>query len=303
MAICRKFHRPDFFITFTCNPNWTEITKELRENETVQDRPDLVARVFKLKKDQLMKDIRSERVLGKVPAFLWLIEFQKRGLPHAHILVILTDDDRISCSADVDNTISAQLPPDPDLFPEGSDERAQAKRLENIVLQNMIHGPCGPSNPSSPCMVDGKCSKKFPKKFCDKTIISADSTYPEYQRLEPSKGGRSIQIVFKGKTFEVDNRMVVPYSPFMCLKFDCHTNIELCVSPIAAKYLFNYATKGHDRAMVRTEIADETIKDEITEYIDLRSVGSSEATWHIFSFIIAKKYPAVYALRVHLEDE
>ena len=54
--------------------------------------------------------------------------------------------------------------------------------------------------------------------------------------------------------------------------------------------------------MVRTEIADETIKDEITEYIDLRSVGSSEATWHIFSFIIAKKYPAVYALN-HLEDE
>ena len=65
MAICRKFHKPDFFITFTCNPNWTEITKELRENETVQDRPDLVARVFKLKKDQLMKDIRSDKFLEK----------------------------------------------------------------------------------------------------------------------------------------------------------------------------------------------------------------------------------------------
>ena len=70
MAICRKYRKPDFFITFTCNPNWEEITRELRKGETVQDRPDLVARVFKLKKDQLMKDIKSGRVLGKVPAFL-----------------------------------------------------------------------------------------------------------------------------------------------------------------------------------------------------------------------------------------
>jgi hypothetical protein len=50
MAICREYHKPDFFITMTCNPKWEEITKELRPGETVEDRPDLVARVFKLKK-------------------------------------------------------------------------------------------------------------------------------------------------------------------------------------------------------------------------------------------------------------
>ena len=87
-----------------------------------------------------MKDIRSGSVLGKVPAFLWVIEFQKRGLPHTHILVILANDDRVTCSADVDNIISAQLPPDPALFLDGSDEKSQAERLEKIVVQNMIHG-------------------------------------------------------------------------------------------------------------------------------------------------------------------
>jgi hypothetical protein len=133
-----------------------------------------------------MKYVRSGQVLGKVPAFLWVIEFQKRGLPHAHMLVILADDDRISCSAEVDNIICAQLPPDPNTFLEGSKEKAQAARLESIVMQNMIHGPCGALNPSSPCMVDGKCSKIYPKTFRDKTILSADSIYPEYQRLEPS---------------------------------------------------------------------------------------------------------------------
>ena len=72
MAICRKARKPDFFITFTCNPNWEEITNDLREGETVQDGPDLVGRVFKLKKDQLMKDIK----FGEVSAYLWVIEFQ-----------------------------------------------------------------------------------------------------------------------------------------------------------------------------------------------------------------------------------
>ena len=96
MAICRKYHKPDFFITMTCNTNWTEIQRELRKGETAQDRPDLVARVFKLKKDQLIKDIKSGQVFGKVPAMLWVIEIQKRGLPHSHILVILEKNDRLA---------------------------------------------------------------------------------------------------------------------------------------------------------------------------------------------------------------
>ena len=43
----------------TCNPKWNEIIDELRDGESVEDRPDLVARVFKLKKDQLLKDIKN----------------------------------------------------------------------------------------------------------------------------------------------------------------------------------------------------------------------------------------------------
>ena len=128
-------------MTFTCNPNWTEITDELRHGEKVQNRPDLVARIFKLKKDHVIKDINSGKVFGKVPAFLWVIEFKKRGLPHVHILIILAEDDRINSSEDIDNVISAQLPPDPELFPSESDEKKQAQQLESIVLQNMVHEP------------------------------------------------------------------------------------------------------------------------------------------------------------------
>ena len=304
MAICREYHKPDFFITMTCNPNWSEITSELREGESVKDRPDIVARVFKLKKDQLMKDIKAGRIFGKVSAFLWVIEFQKRGLPHAHILVILADNDRPSESHDVDDIISAQLPPDPEQFPPNSMERYQAARLQDIVLKNMVHGPCGQFNKSSPCMQDGKCSKGYPKPFNDKTVIKSGISYPEYERLAPAHGGRSIVVNLNSKEFVIDNTWIVPYSPFILLRFNGHANIELCFSPTASKYLFKYVTKGEDRAMVCAEVdAEEIIKDEIKEYVDLRSVGSSEASWHILNFNISQNKPAVISLRVHLEDE
>ena len=101
MAICREHHKPDFFITMTCNQHWDEITKELRKGESAKDRPDLVARVFKQKKDQLIKDIYSSKIFGKVPAYLWVIEFQKRGLPHAHILLIRQHSDQPQTPDDV----------------------------------------------------------------------------------------------------------------------------------------------------------------------------------------------------------
>ena len=58
----------------------------------------------------------------------------------------------------------------------------------------MVHGPCGKLNPTSPCMEDGKCSKGFTKPFCEKTVIRTGNTYPEYQRLDPAHGGRSIVV-------------------------------------------------------------------------------------------------------------
>jgi hypothetical protein len=70
MAICREYRKPDFFITMTCNPRWPEIQAQLKDGQSAQDRPDIVARVFKLKKDQLMQDIKSGGVLGKVVAHM-----------------------------------------------------------------------------------------------------------------------------------------------------------------------------------------------------------------------------------------
>ena len=72
----------------TCNPNWPEIQNNLLPGQTTQDRPDLVARVFQSRKKQFIHDLIKGEIFGLPVAHLWVIEFQKRGLPHAHILLI-----------------------------------------------------------------------------------------------------------------------------------------------------------------------------------------------------------------------
>ena len=89
MAIVRRHGKADIFLTFTCNPEWPEITRNLKPGQKPEDRPDLVDRVFRLKVKELMKDIVERHCYGRVPAYTYVIEYQKRGLPHVHLLVIL----------------------------------------------------------------------------------------------------------------------------------------------------------------------------------------------------------------------
>ena len=86
MSLVAKKGKPDLFLTFTCNPKWPEIVNNLLPGQTTSDRPDLVARVFKLKLNALKKDLK-DGILGVSSAHVDVIEFQKRGLPHAHMLL------------------------------------------------------------------------------------------------------------------------------------------------------------------------------------------------------------------------
>jgi hypothetical protein len=69
MAISAAVGFPDLFITFTCNPNWPEITQLLsKQNLKPHDRPDIITRVFNIKFNELLKDLTKNHVLGKVVA-------------------------------------------------------------------------------------------------------------------------------------------------------------------------------------------------------------------------------------------
>jgi len=104
MSIVAKFGKPDEFITFTCNPNWTEITENLFEHQSPSDRPDLISRVFRAKQAEFLDDLIKKGVKGKVKAYMWVIEFQKRGLPHCHLLLCYEDDDKIRTPEQLDQS-------------------------------------------------------------------------------------------------------------------------------------------------------------------------------------------------------
>ena len=102
MAITRYNQHPDIFLTMTANHNWPEITSALLPYQKPIDRPDLIARVFELKRKSLMKEIETNKVFGNKVLHVFTIEFQKRGLPHMHALLFLKSPDKIRTCAQVD---------------------------------------------------------------------------------------------------------------------------------------------------------------------------------------------------------
>ncbi|XP_009341227.2 uncharacterized protein LOC103933281 [Pyrus x bretschneideri] len=136
MTLVQRFGKPDLFITMTCNPSWEEIKSELLTRQTPQDRPELLTRVFRAKLEQLKEDIIEKGVLGSVVAYAYVIEFQKRGLPHVHMVVVLDENDKINNPDEYDRIVRAEIPNE-DVEPQ----------LYNVVLKHMIHGPCGIHNP------------------------------------------------------------------------------------------------------------------------------------------------------------
>ena len=176
MSIVRKYGKPKYFLTMTANPAWPEVQAALRPGEQAHNRPDLIARVFLLKLKALLVDLLENHVLGVVIGYTWVIEFQKRGLPHVHMLSIVRAADKPQTPEDIDQRICAELP-DPD-------DPAQAELLR-VVLGGQVHGPCGSRNALAPCMNGKECIKKYPKDFQPVTLINANG-YPSYRRREES---------------------------------------------------------------------------------------------------------------------
>lgn len=230
MAIVVKFGKPDFFITMTCNPNWPEIRENHFNSLQQSDRPDLITRVFSIKLKTLIDDIIKKGVFGTVKAFVYTIEFRKRGLPHAHMLFILTDDYKIDTAEKIDRYICAEIP-NFDCEPE----------LYETVIQTMIDGPCCEQNPYAPCMENNECIKKFSKQFSQYTIAEVNG-YPIYRRR------KGVEVQLRNRT--EDNRFVVPFNKFLTRKYNCHISVESCQTVKAIKYIFKYIYKGYDCASV-----------------------------------------------------
>ncbi|XP_021992293.1 uncharacterized protein LOC110889094 [Helianthus annuus] len=290
MSLCKWYGYPDVFITVTCNPKWPEIKRFLNNtNLSPEDRPDILSRLFKIKLNALIKDLKDNSIFGKVSAVVYTVEFQKRGLPHAHICLFMHPDHKFPTVEHIDPLISAEIP-----------DRNDDPELYTLVSDFMIHGPCGPHNVNCPCMVDNKCSKGFPKRFRDHTSVDIDG-FPLYRR-------RDSGMFVEKSGVKLDNRFVVPYNKTLLKRYQSHINVEWCNQAGSIKYLFKYINKGPDRVTVsivesNTSNEPDPPVDEIKKYYDCRYLSACEASWRIFAFDVHYRYPAVIRLPFHLPNQ
>jgi hypothetical protein len=216
LAVAAAYGCPTFFVTMTCNTNWPEIQSELRPGQDFTDIPIVVVRVFKQKLTLLQKALKSMfRNAGRQIYSIHSIEFQKRGLPHAHMLIKYEKD----CvhPLDIDNVVSAEMPTDP----------ADAA----LVTRFMIHNHPAPNQP--------------PSKYCQKDQADGVRTcrfhypHPIQERTTIDSEGR---VHYRRRT--AADVMVVPHCLPLLRKFQCHINFEVANTSHIFQYLFKYIHKG-----------------------------------------------------------
>jgi hypothetical protein len=246
--------------------------------------------VFKIKLKELINDIHKNHILGRTIAGIYVVEFQKRGLPHAHIFIFFTEDCKPHTVEDVDRMISAELP-----------NSETNKLAHETVARCTMHGPCGAAFPNAPCMEEGKCKKQYPRKFQSEMVTDVNG-YPIYRRRDTGN-----TVVVHG--IELDNRWVVPHNVYLSTKYNVHINVEVCNNIRAVKYLFKYVYKGHDRATVEISRQNDNATegnvvniDEIKKYLDYRYVSALEAAWRIFKFDMHERFPTIERLQYHLPN-
>ena len=301
------------------------------------DRPDVVVRVFNMKVQAFIARIRPGKhmkhwrrnawgkrsdVFGQpTKAYAYRIEFQKRGLPHAHFLIWLQDPSVTKTGAGIDAISQASLP-DPAEDPAGS----------ALVVKHMLHGPC-----DERCMDHGVCRHGFPFDFKERTEpnTTPGGGYPKYRRPDD---GRTACKRLKGKgTVAFDNRHVAPYNMTLLKEFNCHFNVMVADGIKMIKYVFKYVFKQDPRANMQLTVvpppsgvaaipepAGSSAPAAATaaaaaataaptaapatnpmalikkKFFDGRVIGSTEAAWRLFGFGSGGVEPSVQSLDVTL---
>eukprot|EP00899_Mesostigma_viride_P018040 jgi/Mesvir1/26237/Mv02412-RA.2 len=308
---------PSHFVTMTCNPRWKEILDNVpaKPDGTKEplEHPDIVDRVFKLKLRFLISLITSGVVFGRKPVYLtYVIEYQTRGLPHAHIIYRLpkvchpTNENGL-----VDQHVWAELPP------------VEMPELREKVLTHMVHN----HHRGTKCMQGRRkeveqpprmaaraadvraeeaarkeydeglpdleecdanvtwpvCQKKFPKAYVGRTYVDARG-YMQYRRRPLCKL----------------NRWIVPYNPVFLLLLDCHINVEIVASIHIVEYLNKYMNKSDETADVKVTSDG---NDEIADYLAARLVSASRAEWVLMGFHEHFMRPGCSLLPLHVPKE
>ena len=217
LAIATSEGNPMFFVTMTCNAHWPEIQSMLQPGQDYTDIPMVVVRVFKMKLHLFQVTLKKMFInAGRCVYLIHSTEFQKHGLPHAHMLFKMEHD----CvePSNIDGVVSAEMP-------ENTDDAA-------LVSQYMVHRhPSPQSPPSKYCQTmlpDGshKCHFHYPHTLQPRTTVDSEG---------------HVHYCWQ----HAGDENVVPYCLPLLRKFKCHINFEVANTSHLFQYLFKYIHKGN----------------------------------------------------------
>ena len=157
MALCRIYGKLSLFITITTNPKWLEILCRLTKGQTAADVPVIVCRVFHNRLAVLKKFLHKR--FSCVVYTITVVEFQKRGLPHAHLLIKVFPEIPIH---HIDDVVSAELP---------LGENEKDKELHQLVKEFMQHKESHLLSLESRYNKKGRCIYGFPHAVQEWTTV------------------------------------------------------------------------------------------------------------------------------------
>jgi hypothetical protein len=274
LTIVSEFNKPTLFVTLTCNPLWPEIQKQLLPGQCAFNRPDIVCPVFHERLRAFLKNMREGKyfddldedgdvVVRRIVIYeLRVIEYQHRGLPHAHIVFkfgnIPDSDHPDLCLQWIDQHISCQLP----IVNEFSSQ--SDRNYATLVEKHMTH-TC--SNAVNGCKDErGHCKKGFMDTTTRRSSSFDERGYVQYKRRQ-------------------EDLRIVQHNRKILEDWDGHAHVDWCGSTYTVLYLYKYLYKGAQKVKFRLQNADDIEdKDEISLYIRGRYLCSMDAVWRILGY-------------------
>lgn len=145
------------------------------------------------------------------------------------------------------------------------------------------------------------CNKHFPQPFRTTAIVNEKTGRAEYKRIIDNGDRPTIRQRVDGQwtDVEIGNEWIVPYNPYLLLRYWCHICFDIVTATSGIKYLFKYVVKGGD--MARARVAG--VKSEIEQYRKTRCVSAADATWRMLGYEMMSRSPAVTVVHAHLQNE
>jgi len=276
--------------------------------------PDVMIRVFKRYLDKFIDYIKANDTFGKIKHIIVRIEFQNRGMPHAHIL-LWTDAD-LTDPRNVELHVCAEFPTiehaisDLTYFCRGTppDMSDNLHRqivddylvlIQKIIKSKMIH------HHSERCQkVRCRLQHKH-TQLCENQFKKCCYRFP-FLRRYPVTSYDSKYRVWHRRRNPVTDQSVVAHNRILCALFNCHINAEPVQQTSSMGYVLSYVHKHPNDIqleILQSNRNSDVPRDRIQEYIDASSTGCCEACWRIRGYHFYRSTPHVEALPVQLPDK